>query len=124
MDVTASKKNFKDDESPTRKDDKKTMGDSPMKKEKAKPPKKPKVVGDGFQGGLSKDFESFDILWFDIATKSRQLVSELCQPVVDRVHHHEDQIGQIFKTQDKECTKLLNLENTVYDKDKKIDIFD
>ena len=78
MEVTATKKNFnEDDESPTRTSKKKELT-SPTKKEKAKPPKKPKVVGDGFQGGLSKDFESFDILWFDIATKTRQLVSELC----------------------------------------------
>lgn len=34
-------------------------------------PKKKDKGGDGFGGGLSKDFESFDILWFDIATKVR-----------------------------------------------------
>jgi len=35
-----------------------------------KPPKR-KDKGEALGGGLSKDFESFDILWFDLATKVR-----------------------------------------------------
>lgn len=62
-----------DSESPTKK---KTLAD--MAGKLTKKPPKPKAKGDGFSGGLSKDFESFDILWFDISTKVRQLVIELC----------------------------------------------
>jgi hypothetical protein len=40
------------------------------------------------------------------------------------VHNHEDHLNQISGTQGKEQKKLTHLENTVYDKDNKIDIFD
>lgn len=43
-----------------------------------------------FTGGLSQDFQSFDILWFDLSTKTRALVGELTQPIIDKVYSHKD----------------------------------
>jgi len=35
---------------------------------------------------LAEDYSSFDILWFDIVTKARVLVAELCEPMIERSH--------------------------------------
>ena len=43
----------------------------------AKPPRKKKRIPEA-TGALSQDFASFDILWFDLTTKTRALVTELC----------------------------------------------
>ena len=59
----------------------------------AQPPKKPKKEA----GALSQDFASFDILWFDLVTKTRSLVSDLTQPLVDKVHSNKDLLSQIMK---------------------------
>ena len=48
-------------------------------------------------GPLSQDFSSFDILWFDIETKMRDLVQDLCQPLVDKVHEGKDNVKQLRK---------------------------
>ena len=77
-----------------------------------------------FSGGLSQDFASFDILWFDITTKSRALVGELCQPLVDKVHNHKDLIGQLIRTNEENSVKIDELERIVYNKDNKLDIFE
>ena len=33
-----------------------------------------------------KDLKSFDLLWFDIVTKTRHLIQELVGPLFDKVH--------------------------------------
>ena len=48
-------------------------------------------------GPLSQDFSSFDILWFDIETKMRDLIQDLCQPLVDKVHEGKDNLSQLRK---------------------------
>lgn len=74
--------------------------------------------------GLSKDFESFDILWFDLQSKVRQLIQDLCQPMVDKIHEHEDNIHRITKHANEEAKKVFHLENIVYDKADQLDVFE
>lgn len=65
---------------------------------------------------LSQDFQSFDILWFDLVTKTRQLVNELCVPLVDKVHEHKDLIHQLIRQAEDNFKKIENLEAIVYHK--------
>lgn len=63
-------------------------------------------------------------MWFDLSTKVRALVSELVQPVVDKVHDHKDLLGNLRKETDKNIVGVDQLERTVYNKDNKISIFE
>jgi hypothetical protein len=63
-------------------------------------------------------------LWFDLSTKVRSLVSELCQPLVDRVHDHKDLLGNLRKDTDSHSGKVDGLERTVYNKSNKLTIFE
>ena len=89
-----------------------------------KPPARKGAKGAEYSGGLSKDFESFDILWFDIQTRTRQLVAELCQPIVDKVHTQTDELEQMQRKTKVEAGKLNDVENIVYDREKKLDVFE
>jgi len=87
--------------------------------------RRPKEKGaDGFSGGLSQDFQSFDILWFDLTTKTRALVSELCQPLVDKVHTHKDMLSQLIRQNEENTTKVGELESVVYNKEEKLNVFE
>ena len=46
---------------------------------------------------LSQDFKSFDLLWFDLSTKVRALVHELCQPIVDKTADHKELLMTLVK---------------------------
>ena len=87
-------------------------------------PRKDKGGEGGFSGGLSQDFQSFDILWFDLTTKTRALESELCQPLVDKVHQHKDMLTQLIRQNEENTTKVGELESVVYNKDEKLTIFE
>jgi hypothetical protein len=39
----------------------------------------------------SKKFSSFDILWFDIESKVREQVLEICRPMNDHIFETRDQ---------------------------------
>ncbi len=42
--------------------------------------------------GLSSEYPSFDLLWFDIETKSRHLMEEMLDPIIDRLLNHKELI--------------------------------
>ena len=103
--------------------------DSQPKAKEASPVKKratKRGKGDGqFNSqGLAQDFQSFDILWFDLTTKTRALVSELCQPLVDKVHNHKDLIGQLIKQTDEQIVKVDELERTVFNTGERLTVFE
>ena len=41
---------------------------------------------------LATEFESFDMLWFDIETRARAVVEELTRPMLDKLVSQQDQI--------------------------------
>ena len=43
--------------------------------------------------GLSTDYPSFELLWFDIESKTRHLVQELIDPIIDRLVDNPDSIN-------------------------------
>ena len=66
--------------------------------------------------GLAQDFNSFDILWFDLSSKTRELVTQLCQPLLDKVAVHKDLLSKLIKASDDNDVKVDELERTVYNK--------
>ena len=95
---------------------------SPVKKRATR--KNQKGDGSFNSQGLAQDFQSFDILWFDLTTKTRALVSELCQPLVDKVHNHKDLLSQLIKQGDEQVLKVDELEKTVFNKSERLDVFE
>lgn len=98
-------------------------GDEGRSPERARK-KKPGMSGRGGGGALSQDFSSFDILWFDIETKMRDLIQDLCQPLVDKVHEGKDNLSQLRKQVDSQQAELQTLNQTVFEKGAKLDVFE
>ena len=46
---------------------------------------------------IAKDFKSFDMLWFDLSTKVRELFLELNQPLIDKAYKSSADISAILK---------------------------
>ena len=43
--------------------------------------------------GLSTEYPSFELLWFDIESKTRALIQELIDPIIDRLVSNQDSIN-------------------------------
>lgn len=66
----------------------------------------------------------FDLDWFDIETKARQMMQDLMHPTVTRVHKHKDEVNQVNKALSAVLIKVERLENAVFEKNQKIDAFE
>ena len=62
---------------------------------------------------MAKDHKSFDILWFDLSTKCRELFVELNQPLVDKIYKQDAEVDQIKKQVDTQLDQIQVLENIV-----------
>lgn len=79
-----------------------------------------------YTDNLSKDFSSFDVLWFDLSTKVRSMMDELTQPIYHMAYEQEGKIKQIEKTNSDQQTKLDEIDKVVYNKQDEVaelDIF-
>jgi hypothetical protein len=65
--------------------------------------------------GLNTEYPSFELLWFDMSTKCRQLMEDLITPLVDRLVEHKDELNQLSTTAKRHHT---------YKTDNKLDVFD
>ena len=54
--------------------------------------KKQGLVSGDFKG-LSTEYPSFELLWFDLESKTRALVQELIDPIVDRLVDNQDNLN-------------------------------
>lgn len=86
----------------------------------------PSAAGKDGTGNFSSkgDFESFDLLWYDLVTKTRALVKDLNAPLVEDVTDHKDLLTRLQNTNDINVRKVDELERTVYNKLHKLDIFE
>lgn len=74
--------------------------------------------------GLSTEYASFDLLWFDIETKTRHLIEELIDPMVENLLKQKEQIEN-SNTRTKRAEKMVNdLKDTFYNQQGNMDIFD
>ena len=74
--------------------------------------------------GLATEYPSFELLWFDIETKTRHLFEELVDPIIDKLYDHKAQLSQVKKEAQKHAELIKDLRETVYNTDKKLDIFE
>ena len=62
---------------------------------------------------LSTEFDSFDMLWYDIETKARETVEDLNRPLLDKLVSNNDKIKQIFEVLEEKENRIDKLENIV-----------
>ena len=77
---------------------------------------------------LAKDFKNFDMLWFDLSTKVRELFLELNQPLVDKVYQSTADISAINKQNADQEAQIKYLDQIVFQKEEEgenesLDIF-
>ena len=70
-----------------------------------------------------KDFTSFDILWFDLSTKVRELVLEMTEPLNDKLFNYKDLIDQQTRYLDDQQKKLDELDKVIFNRAEDLDIF-
>jgi len=63
---------------------------------------------------LSTEYPSFELLWFDIESKTRNLIQELIDPIIDRLVDHQDKINQLRQDTRKTDDKVENLKETIF----------
>jgi len=74
--------------------------------------------------GLSQEYPSFELLWFDIMTRSRHLMAELLEPVIDQIVGHKDNLNQLKKETSKSNRKIEELKETIFNTNNKLDVFE
>lgn len=109
------------------------MNVSPTKKKKApvskkrdtseKPENKPPDASKVYSANLSKDFSSFDVLWFDLQTKVRELVTDLTTPMYNRSYQNMERINQFEKQIAANKGNVDELSRIVYNKTEGLDVF-
>lgn len=72
---------------------------------------------------MAKDFSSFDILWFDISTKVREMFLDLNQPLIDKIFVQKSMIEKLEKTNTEQQVKINELDSVVYNKAEELDVF-
>ena len=70
------------------------------------------------------DFASFDLLWYDLVSKTRALVGDSVSPLVDDITQHKDLLSKLQATNNQNVKKVDELERTVYNKLNKLTIFE
>ena len=59
---------------------------------------------------LNTEFDSFDMLWYDIETKARATVEDLNRPLLDKLVSNSDRIKQIFDIIEEKDKRIESLE--------------
>ena len=63
-------------------------------------------------------------MWFDLMTKTRQLIENLCNPFLERLNVQKTQIAHLVKSETDVISRLDQLENIVIHKNDKDSAFD
>ena len=74
--------------------------------------------------GISQQYPSFELLWFDIQTKVRQLMQEMMEPIVDRQVHTSDTINVMKQEANSQDQRLKELKTVVFNTGEKLSIFE
>lgn len=74
--------------------------------------------------GLATEYPSFDLLWFDIETKTRHLMEDLLDPIIDKLFNHKDLINQVRQESHKAAKRIEELKEVVFNTNNKLDVFE
>ena len=85
---------------------------------------KPRNLIAGDKAGLAVEYPSFDLLWFDIETKTRQLLQELMDPVMDRLIENSQDIEHLKKDHISSNAKIEEIKDTIFETNGKLDVFE
>ena len=66
----------------------------------------------------------FDLLWFDLMTKTRQLIEDVCAPIMDRLETHKCQLVTLERSESSQSERLHLLEDLFLQKNQKNSAFD
>ena len=68
----------------------------------------------GEKFGLAVEYPTFELLWFDIEWRCRELIEKLVAPINDRMTSDEDQMNQLYVATDKVDNRLDELRETIF----------
>lgn len=74
--------------------------------------------------GLATEYPSFDLLWFDIETRTRQIMGDMLDPIVDKLLAHRELITSVQTEGTKTDRKLEELKEMLFNTKNQIDVFD
>ncbi|CDW87818.1 UNKNOWN [Stylonychia lemnae] len=73
---------------------------------------------------MAGQLQSFDIIWFDLVTKSRSLIQEITEPLIERQHDMRDKLQQTNRIIDDQDRRIKDMEYIVLQKGNRIDVFE
>ena len=73
---------------------------------------------------LSAEYTSFDLLWFDIESRTRFVLQELLEPIINELVAHQETISTVKENSDHVRKTVYDLRDVFYAKDKKLDVFE
>ena len=78
----------------------------------------------GEKFGLAVENPTFELLWYDIEWRTREIINDLVQPVKHELIHNEDCINRLFQADEKVNTRVDELKETIFNTSGKLDVFE
>jgi hypothetical protein len=82
-----------------------------------------KKSAENIKKDINDNLSSFDILWFDLETKVRNLIVGLTQPLNDHIFGTRDQLKVVQDDLQKESQKLKDIQRIVLNETEEMDVF-
>ena len=73
---------------------------------------------------LATEFESFDLLWYDIETRARKTMEEMTRPLLGQLVSNSNEIKQLQDQLKEKDGRIEHLETLVFERDKPLDVFE
>lgn len=83
-----------------------------------------KKLARGEKFGLAVEYPTFELLWFDIEWRTREMLEKLVEPIQTRMALDEDQMNQIEIATEKVDNRLDELRETIFNQRGKLDVFE
>ena len=70
------------------------------------------------------EYPTFELLWYDIEWRTREIINDLVQPVKHDLIQNEDSINQLFQEKEKVNGRIDELKETIFNTSGKLDVFE
>ena len=73
---------------------------------------------------MATEYPSFDLLWFDIETRTRQIMGDMLEPIIEKLLQHRELITSVRTEGVKTDKKLEEFKDMLFQTKNQLDVFD
>lgn len=78
----------------------------------------------GEKFGLAVEYPTFELLWYDIEWRTRQIMEDLVDPMQNQLLDNKDNINQLHQENKKQNDRFDELKETIFNHKGKLDVFE